>query len=219
MIKDIVAVGSGGIDIVHLIEDINANKKTYNFLGFLEEDITKIGTEILGYPVLGNDDLLLDELSHCSVINNVMHTTRVHEIITDKIINKYKINDFPNLVHPDVDLRGVKIGSGNIIYRNNSFGPNTRLGSFNIFYFATIGHETTLGDYNLIAKSTIGARCRIGSFNLLGNSTTLSNNVKLGDDNEVGVGSVVMKNYQNGHHLLGYPAIEIDDFIIKYIKK
>ena len=60
MLKDIVVVGSGGLDIVRLIEDINADKPTYNFIGFLEEDASKIGTEILGYPVLGNDDLLLD---------------------------------------------------------------------------------------------------------------------------------------------------------------
>ncbi len=62
MVKDLVVVGSGGLDIVRLIEDINADKETYNFLGFLEEDESKIGTEILGHPVLGNDDLLIDNI-------------------------------------------------------------------------------------------------------------------------------------------------------------
>lgn len=219
MTKDLIVIGSGGVDIVRLIEDINQEKKTYNFLGFLEEDESKIGTEMMGYPILGNDDLLFDKLSHCSVINNVMHTTRTHEKITQKLITRYHINDFPNLIHPKIDLRGVDIGYGNIIYRNNLLGPEVKIGNFNIMYSASIGHETVVGNYNLIATSLICSRCKIGSYNLIGNGTTLSNSVKIGDDNEIGVGSVVMKNYKDGHHLLGYPAIELEDFVKKYMRK
>ena len=87
MVKDLVIVGSGGIDIVRLIENINADKPTFNLIGFLEKDQTKIGTEILGYPVLGDDDLLLTRFSRCAVVNNVMHTPRIHEKITKKLIS------------------------------------------------------------------------------------------------------------------------------------
>lgn len=217
MVKDLVVVGSGGLDIVRLIEDINADKETYNFLGFLEEDESKIGTEILGYPVLGNDDLLLDKLSHCEVVNNVMHTPRIHERVSNKLKEKYHIVDFPNVIHPDVDLRSVRLGCGNIIYKHNSLGPMVEIGDFNILYHTSIGHESKLGNYNLLAKSVVGARVKLGSYNLIGNSTTLANLVRIGDDNEVSVGSVVMKNVTNNHHLMGYPAIEIEDFVKKYM--
>lgn len=213
MVKDLVVVGSGGLDIIRLIEDINSDKPTYNFLGFLEEDESKIGEEILGYPVLGNDDLLLDKLGHCSVANNVMHTTRIHEKVYHKLKDKYGISAFPNLIHPDVDLRSVSVGIGNIVYKHNSLGPNVRLGDFNILYHTSIGHESKLDSFNLLAKCVVGARVKIGSYNLIGNSATITNLVKLGDDNEVGVGSVVLKNFKNGHHLMGYPAMDIEDFI------
>lgn len=219
MIKDLVSVGTGGQDIVKLIEDINAEKKTYNFLGFLEQDETKIGQEICGYPILGKDDLLLDELSHCAIVNNVMHTTRIHETVTTNLKEKYHISDFPSLIHPQIDLRGVEVGCGNIIYSNCGFGLNVNIGDFNILYAANISHESTIGNFNLLATTLIGARARVGSYNLIGNSTTLANYVHLGDDNEIGVGSVVMKSYKNGHHLLGYPAIDINDFVKKYMKK
>ena len=93
--KDLIVVGTGGIDIVRLIEGINLDKPVFNLIGFLEKDQSKIGSEILGYPVLGGDELLLTEFSKCAVVNNVMHTPRIHEVITKRIISEYNIADFP----------------------------------------------------------------------------------------------------------------------------
>ncbi len=116
MVKDLVVIGSGGLDIVRLIEDINAEKRTYNFLGFLERDEEKIGKEVMGYPILGNDDLLLDKFSKCAVVNNVIATTGYHEKVCQNLTEKYKISDFPNLVHPTSHSKYIEMGEGNIIY-------------------------------------------------------------------------------------------------------
>lgn len=215
--KDLIVVGTGGIDIVRLIEGINLDKPVFNLIGFLEKDQSKIGSEILGYPVLGGDELLLTEFSKCAVVNNVMHTPRIHEVITKRIISEYHIADFPNIISPEVNLKGVELGVGNIIYKNNCLGTGVKIGNFNIMYAAQVGHESSIGDNNLIARVGIGSRCIIGSYNLLGNAVTLANSLRMGDDNEVGVGSVVMKNVKNGHHLMGYPAIELDEFVKKYM--
>ena len=219
MVKDLVVVGTGGIDIVRLIESINDDKPTYNLVGFLEKDPTKIGTDILGYPVLGGDELLLTTCSKCAVVNNVMHTPRIHEKIQNKLVSDYHIQDFPNIVSPFINLRSIDLGVGNILYTGNGLGSCIKIGNFNILYAAQIGHETTIADYNLIARAGIGSRCRIGSYNLIGNAVTLANSLRMGDDNEVGVGSVVIKNIKNNHHLMGYPAIEMDEFVKKYLLK
>lgn len=219
MIKDLIVVGIGGIDIVRLIEHINSVKPTFNLIGFLEKDESKIGTEIYGYPVLGGDELLLTEFSKCAVVNNVMHTTRTHEVITKKLMSEYHIQDFPNIISPSIYLKGLDVGIGNIIYGGNSLGTGVKIGDFNILYGALIGHETTLGDYNLIARAGIGSRCRIGSYNLIGNSVTLANSLRMGNDNEIGVGSVVIKNVKDNHHLMGYPAVEMEEFVKRYLTK
>ena len=132
---------------------------------------------------------------------------------------EYHIQDFPNIISPAIYLKGLDVGIGNIIYGENRLGTGVKIGDFNILHAAQVGHETIIGNYNLIARTGIGSRCRIGSYNLIGNGTTLANSLKLGDDNEIGVGSVVMKNVKNGHHLLGYPAIEMEEFVKRYLTK
>lgn len=219
MIKDLVVIGCGGLGIVNLIEDINAERPTYNFLGFLEKDPSKHGTEVLGIPVLGGDDLLLSEFKHCAVVNNVMANPRLHETITKMLVEKYGMTDFPNLIHPNVERRGASIGVGNIIYFNSNLAPLSKLGNFNISYSASIAHETEIGSFNLMAGTTFGSRCKIGNFNLFGNRSVVTNSCRIGDDNIIGVCTVVMQDVDCGHHLLGYPAIEFDEFARRYMTK
>lgn len=220
MVKDLVVLGTGGVDIVQLIEAVNADKKTYNFIGFLEKDESKIGTEVLGYPVLGNDDLLKNELSKCAVVNNVMHTPVLHQRITERLHNDYKIFDTPNLIHPNVDLNRVELGEGNIIFSNCKLCSAVKIGDFNIFYTVIVNHETVIGDYNLIATVTIGSRCRIGNYNLIGNGSTIANTAKIGNGNNIAVGSVVLRNIGDNQNVMGYPAMDLMDFMrLNTVKK
>ena len=219
MVKDLVVIGTGGLDIVNLIEDINSEKLTYNFIGFLEKDISKHGTELLGKPVLGGDEMLLTDFKHCAVVNNVMANPRLHATITKALIEDYGMTDFPSLVHPNVETRGASYGKGNIFYSNTKLGPFAKIGDFNISYASSIAHETILGDYNLMAGTIFGSRCKIGSYNLFGNRSVVTNSCRIGDDNIIGVCSVVMQHVKNGHHLLGYPAIDFDEFARKYMTK
>jgi UDP-3-O-[3-hydroxymyristoyl] glucosamine N-acyltransferase len=207
---DLVVLGSGNADIIRLIENINENKKQYNFVGFLEKDISLINTEVLGYPIIGTDDLLLGKLSNCAVINNIMGSTQLHKIIAENIYRKYYITNIPNLVHPNVSIKYAIIGKGNIFYNNVGIAPKVKIGDFNIIYPSTnIGHETVIGNYNLFALNVnIGARCKIGDKNLFGNSSTLSLGLKVNNDNSIGVGSVVIKNIDSDKSLLGNPAID-----------
>ena len=219
MIKDLVVVGTGGLDIVNLIEDINADKQRFNFIGFLEKDPSKHGTEILGKPVIGGDELLLTEFKNCAVVNNVMANTRLHETITQMLIEKFGVSDFPSLIHPNVEKRGAIWGIGNIVYAGSKLAPLSKIGNFNISNSAHIGHETQIGDYNLMANTCFGSRCKIGSYNLFGNKSVVTNSCRVGDDNLIGVCSVVMQNVKNGRHLLGYPAIEAVEFARRYMSK
>ena len=115
MVKDLVVMGSGGIDIVQLIEAINADKKTYNFLGFLEKDETKIGTDVLGYPILGNDNLLYTKFNKCAVVNNIMHTPALHKAITERLHNDYGLIKF---TADTVKLFGVYVVPVHVIQLN-----------------------------------------------------------------------------------------------------
>jgi len=219
-IEDLVVLGAGNVDIIRLIEDINEDKKQFNFIGFLEKNEELSNQEILGYPILGSDDLLFDKLSNCAVVNNIMATAKLHEIITENIYKKYKIQNTPNLIHPQVNQKYSTFGKGNIIYENVGIATKTIIGNFNIIYPGTnIGHETIIGDFNLLALNVvIGARCKIGERNIFGNSSTVSLGLSLGDDNSIGVGSVLIKNAKSGNSLLGNPAIDSLKLLKSYLK-
>jgi UDP-3-O-[3-hydroxymyristoyl] glucosamine N-acyltransferase len=205
---DLIALGAGNPDIVRLIEDINENKKTFNFLGFLEKNEELKGKSILGYPILGVDDLLFTEFKNCSVVNNIFNNAILHEKITCILKSKYKIKNFPNLVHPAVNTKFINMGEGNLIYENVSLGVNSGMGNFNlIFYGSVIGHETQLKDFNLLgANVSIGARCHVGNKCIFANGATLNGNITLCDDVFVGLGSVVVNSVKEPQKLFGNPA-------------
>lgn len=219
MVKDLIVVGTGGWDVIPLIEDINSACKQFNLIGFLEKDELKHGTELFGYPIVGGDDLLLTEFKHCSVINNVMHTTRAHEVVSKTLEEKYGMHDFPNLIHPSINPKFFSIGRGNILYKGAFIGMGAKIGDFNIIERATIGHETIIGNCNLLATCLVGSRCRIGNYNLIGNSATVANNVRMEDDNEIGTGAVLIKKIKSGKHMMGNPAIDLEVFVKNYLSK
>ena len=149
-----------------------------------------------------------------------MHTPYLHQKITERLHDDYKIFDTPNLIHPNVDLNRVEIGVGNIIFSNCKLCSAVRIGDFNIFYTVVVNHETIIGNYNLIATVTIGSRCKVGDFNLIGNGSTIANTAKIGNGNNIAAGSVVLKNIGDDKSVMGYPAMDMMDFMrLNTIKK
>lgn len=216
---DLVVLGTGNHDIVRLIETVNENKKVFNLVGFLEKNASKIGQSIFGYPIIGSDDLLLTDCKNCAVVNNIMKTPQIHMQVFNRVKEIYKIDKFPNIIHPSFEMKYVSIGIGNIIYENVHSGVEVTLGSGNIYYQGTlIGHEAKIGDCNLFAGNvTIGGRSVVGNCNLFGNSSVLSLGLHVGNDNFFGVGSVVIDNVKDRTSLLGNPAIDANRILSTYV--
>lgn len=210
MIKDLVVIGAGNPDIVKLIEDINSEKKVYNFLGFLEKDSSLHAKNINGYEVIG-DDGMLNELKNCAVVNNVLASLKIRENITNILKQKYYINNFPSLVHPSNYTRYVSIGEGNILYENLGLGANSTIGNFNILYYGSVlGHESIIGNNNLIAAgSTIAARTKLEDRIFVSNGTTINLNISIVSDVFLGIGSTVIKSISKPGKYFGYPAKEM----------
>lgn len=218
--KDIVILGAGGVSIIRLIEEINEDKPQFNVVGFLEKDASLIGKTINGIPIIGSDDLLFTECRKCGVVNNVIATTVLHKKISNRLKEEYRITDFPNIIHPTVNLKYVKLGMGNIIYNNVLLDSDIVLGNFNIIYPGTgIGHETKIGDCNLFAlNTTIGARNSIGNENVFANASVLSLGLKVGNNNMLGVGGVAIEDIGDKQYLLGNPARDSVKVIVEYKK-
>lgn len=219
-VQDIIVLGTGNHDIVRLIETINEDGIKFNLIGFLEKNESLIGQSILGYPILGNDGLLQTEYRKCGVIVNIFQSPQLHHTICSHITNTLHDVSFPNLIHPSVCTNYVEMGIGNIIYESVNLGTDVLIGNHNILYpHSALGHETKIGDSNLIAINvTIGARNKIGNCNLFANSSTLSLGLVIGDNNSIGVGSVVIDKIGSNQSLLGNPAKDSMKVLVEHIK-
>ncbi len=207
--EDLIIIGTGNSDIVRLIEDINLEKKRFNLIGFLEKDAERVGTDVLGYPVIGNDDLLFNELKDVSVVNNVFGNSSTRQNVCNQLHHKYNIQKFPNLIHPTVSTNHISFGIGNIIYEYVSLATKVQIGDFNlIFPLASIAHEAKIGSIVLLAPgATIGSRTVIGNRVMVGYNAVINMGKKVCDDGFVGAGAVVIDSISEPERVFGNPAL------------
>jgi UDP-3-O-[3-hydroxymyristoyl] glucosamine N-acyltransferase len=216
---DLVILGIGNTDIIKLIESINNVEPKYQIHGFLDSNKANYGKSLLGYPILGGDEMLKDQFTNISIVINLVVKNRLEH--KQFIEANYGTHNYPNIVHPSVNLDHVSLGFGNVIYDNVGLASQVSLGDFNVVYPGTmISHEVSLGSNNLVALNvSIGGRCRIGNSNLIGNSSVVSHEVIMGNNNVIGIGSAVYNNIESFNHLLGNPAINAKEFFRKNLAK
>lgn len=208
--EDIVIVGAGGFarEVAWVIKDINSDKMTWNFLGYIESDACQIGRPCGDSTVIGDDQWLLDYRKELNVVI-AMGNLKTLDRIRQNLVKKPNLR-FPNLIHPSTiwDRKRIQIEVGNVICANNIFTTDIRIGSFNLFNLAsTYGHDDVIGDscalnpgVNISGRVTIGNRC------LIGTGAVILENITLGDDVIVGGGAVVTKNVDPGLTVVGIPA-------------
>lgn len=208
MIKDLIVIGSGNPDIVRLIEDINSEKKEYNFIGFVEKDESLYKTEKFGYPILGGDDQLQKgELKNSFLINNVYASQDIRQSTYNQI-SILPRERFCNLIHPTVKLHLNTMGVGNLIYDFVSIQSKTIIGDHNIIHSASIiGHESIIGDNNLISVNvSLGSRTQIGNFCFFGIGSILLPSLSIVDFTYIGGGAVIFNHVKQKSTLFGNPA-------------
>ena len=208
MIKDLAIIGSGNPDIVRLIDEINLDKKQFNLIGFLETDEALYNTEKYGYPVLGNDNLILtSKMKNVFLINNVYSNQEVRKRTYSQISNLPR-DRFCNLVHPTVQLHKNSMGVGNIIYDYVVMQTLTVIGDHNIIHTASIiGHETKIGNnIHMAGRVTIGSRAFVGDYCYFGIGSILLSKLNIVDETFVGAGAIIIKNVKQKCTLFGNPA-------------
>lgn len=207
--KDIAIFGAGGLgrELPFIIEKINQEDPTWNFIGYFDDGIGA-GTFVDGFPVIGNFNILQkweDELSIVIGIGN----PNVVESIIGKLTNPNI--DYPNLVSPDVyfyNKKSVKMGIGNVFNHNATVSINVQIGNFNTFGANTVlGHDSTVGDYNtMMVSSQICGHSVLNTHNFMGIGSIVLQGVHVDSNVTVGAGSIVMKDTVNDATYFGNPA-------------
>lgn len=193
--RKLVIVGSGGLgkEILGIIQSINRQKETWNFLGFYDDNLTK--EKVNGYPVIGKIEELNDITEEINVIIAIGNP-RLKNIIRNKINNQNII--FPNIVHPSAQIYSedtVVFGKGIVIAANAVLTVNIIVKDFvYINALTVISHDTIIGESSMIMPTvSISAGGNIGARVYIGNGTKIDYFINIPDDTVINAGTILSK--------------------------
>lgn len=210
--KDLVLFGSGGFsrEALQVALDANDSTPTWNVLGFLDDDVNLLGTEIHGYPVLGGADWLKGEEGvHVSVaIGATPAKRRVAQRLED--IGA----PFATLIHPRAWIgRRVSIGEGAILCAGVAVTTDIAIGRHVILNLnCTVGHDAVIQDYATLAPSVnVSGAVDVGEGCDLGTGSAIIQGVSIGAWTVLGAGAVLVKDLPANVTAVGAPAKSIKE--------
>ena len=219
----------------YLVDEISKNilsiakvKKNFKKIIFGKNFICEKNVKI-GFNVRIGHNVIIKE--NCIIGNNV-------NIGSNVIISNSVIEDYVNICDGSIIgkkgfgfkffkeglLRIPHIGKV-IIKKNAEIGSyctvdrgsvdNTVIGKFSLLDNQIhIAHNVKIGDYCVIAAQVgISGSTSIGNNVTIGGQAGISGHLIIGDNVKIGGKSGVIKNIENNKTVMGYPAIEIRDFI------
>jgi sugar O-acyltransferase (sialic acid O-acetyltransferase NeuD family) len=203
--KDLAIYGAGGFgrEVALLIDQINQEKKQWNFIGFFDDG----SANPKSLPIVGHGDSIKNIATSLDLVVAVADPT-VRKSIVSRIQNKHIT--FPVIIHPQGD-KGAStnlFGRGTIVTKGTILTTGISLGDFVIVNLATtIGHDARIGNFCSIMPGTnISGNVSIGECSLIGTGAKILQNLSIGANVQVGAGAVVVNNVADGEIVIGVPA-------------
>lgn len=197
--KKLVILGAGGLaaETVNLIEENNALSQEWKILGCLNSGIgCNEPTQVLGYPVLGDDSWLeghSEELYAVCAVGNPSVRKQIVQRIQEHYPNVY----FPTLIHHSAQVsRHSRIGMGAIICSGVNITVNTNIGSFVIIDLgSSVSHGSQIGPFSILhPDSTVCGDVEIGTLTEIGAGSTIIQGLRIGNGSIIGAGSTVVRD-------------------------
>lgn len=206
--RDLVIIGAGGFarEAAWLVEEINLQKRTWNLLGYLDDDVDKWGRELSGYPVLGDLEKL-DGMSREVFVICVVGNPGVKKRLIERALVKGRM--FATLVHPEVSCASsVILGEGVLISKGCILTKDIVIGSHvSINPGCGIGHDTIINDFcTLMWHVNISGAVVVEEGCLLGTKATVLQGKRIGKWTTIGAGAVVTDDLPPYCTAVGVPA-------------
>ena len=207
--KDIAIFGAGGFgrEIACLINLINKETPTWNFIGFFDDGKEKGCRNEYG-DVLGGINDLNDWQTPLAIVIAIGNPNAV-KYIAESIKNDQV--EYPNIIAPNtifLDRSNIELGKGNVVCSSCLFSCNVKVGDFNTFNgYITIGHDVTMGNFNsLMPAVRISGEVTIGNGNFFGVNSVVLQQVKIGNNTKIGANSLIIRKTKDGNTYVCQPA-------------
>ncbi len=188
---NIILIGAGGhcVSVIDVIEQ----EDKYNILGVL--DSKKNEDNVLGYPVLGGDELipnLVNDNNYFLITVGQIKSYSIRQTIADNLkINKGKL---AIVVSPLAYVsKHASIQDGSIIMNGAIVNAKSKVGKHCIINTkSNIEHGAIIGDFCHISTcAVVNGDSAIGKGTFLGSNATVSNGITIEENSVIGAGEFI----------------------------
>lgn len=204
---DIAIVGAGGLgkETAVLIDQINKHTKTWNLIGFFDDEVN-VGTKIVSVPVQGTIDQLNSHNTPLSIVIAI-GDPNIKSQLVNRLTNPTLT--FPVLIHPTAVIGSeITLGEGSMITAGCVLTADIKIGRHVLVNLnSTIGHDVTLGDYaSVMPGAHISGAVKVGNRVFIGTGVAVLQHISIHDDAIIGAGAVVTKSVRAPETVVGIPA-------------
>ena len=212
--KDLVILGTGGFarEVHQVVEDLQADRSTWNVLGFLDDDPSRTGDVVHELPVLGTSEWLEGRRGISIALG--VGVTQARRRAVENIARMNPDVGFPTLIHPRSWIGNrIEVGIGTIVCAGNLLTTDLRLGNHVILNLdCTVGHDSSIEDFVTVAPSVnISGAVHVGEGCDLGTGSTIIQGITIGAWSVIGAGAVVVKDLPPNVTAVGIPAKPIKE--------
>ncbi|HMM82438.1 MAG TPA: acetyltransferase [Terrimesophilobacter sp.] len=205
----LVIIGAGGFgrEVHDIVEAVNAETDMFDFLGFVDDHVTK--PELLAGRgrILGGDDILPTLPSNTQYVISI-GDARIRRSI-DQSATELGLRAAV-LVHPSATrgMHRVELGPGTIICSHVSLTTDITLGRHvHLNLNATIGHDAVLKDYVTVNPgATISGNVVLEEGVMIGTGASVNQGMTVGKESVIGAGAAVVRSIPAGVTAIGIPA-------------
>lgn len=210
--KRIAILGAGGQarEVAWLIRDINREHPTYEFLGYIVNDVSRLSAHDCHEHLLGDESWLQANRHKIDCLAIGIGTPAIRCKVADTLTDQFPDLEWPALIHPRsvVDREtctfhsGVLLCAGAICTTNITFGP------FALINFGcTVGHEAQIGRGCVVNPgANISGGVVLENGVLIGTGAQILQYLRVGARATVGAGAVVVADVAAESMVLGVPA-------------
>lgn len=204
-----IIVGARADGHAKVVLEILLAMKSHEIAGFIDDDPSKKGETIRGYPVLGSMNDLPELMKQHGISKGIVaigHNS-MRRNLTQKLI--FMGVEVVNAIHPTAHFDSdVEIGYGCYIAQGVVVVTGTKIGnSVNIHTSVSIDHDNLIEDgANLAPGVHTAGRVKILRDAFLGTGTVVIPDMVIGEGAITGAGSVIIKQVEAFSKVVGVPA-------------
>jgi len=174
-------------------------------VGFVDDARDRIGTIVLGLPVLGTIDAL-HAIEHDAIVVAI-GDNRVRRALTERLLASGE--RLATVIHPFAAVAAsARIGEGSMISAGAIVLPRVLVGRGVIINTkGSVDHDSVVGDFAHVAPgATLGANVCIGEETLIATGASVASGMNIGARTVIGAGAVVVRDIPCDVTAFGVPA-------------